>query len=490
VVDCFVQFFDLVLPREPLAVVRLMSHFLEARLAWSNGDGTPRAPREILRIEELQRQVALDRKSVVAGLRASCAARYLEPVELPRERGGGYGFRLKLDLERFTLDPGEFQGFYPVPTHRIKVPLAFFQTVVPQETLSVVKVVACIIRHTLGSIDNVGLEVGPAISQQKFVREMSMGRRQAILGVQGALARGYIRRYEQGSLASGRPSTYGLYWRQGQGALAYGGGPAALPVALEQALGREEREKGIREVGKRDQESGKKGSGGGEKGIGRMGKRDQDGGKKGSGAPVPTDLIKDLDLDLRSSSSGDPEEVRTPKPAADPDLFEAVRLVFPNGNPKLIRRFLDERPRYVGELLGLLARDELDPAFVRRFTRSSDPKWAVFHTLCTTGQALPRRPQPPAVRPRAAPVERDDWEGLDFAAKRARLLALWRQAAGWFLERPPEEAEELPIAEVLEAALRAGAPRAELEQIAFDDVNRRRGRPLGAPSEAPPGRAG
>ena len=488
VVDCFVQFFDLVLPREPLAVVRLVSHFLEERLAWSNPDGTARTPREILRLEDLARAVALDRKSILSGLRQACDARYLEPVELPPERGGGYGFRLKLDLERFTLAPDEFQGFYPVPTHRIKVPLAFFQAVVPQETLSVIKVVACIIRHTLGSVDNLGLAVVPAISQQKFVREMSMGRRQAILGVQGALARGYIRRYEQGSLASGRPSTYGLYWRRGANAVGYGA-PATLPVvALDQVLGKEEREKGIRELGKRDQEARKKGSGAWEKGIREPGKGDQEARKKGSGWAPPTDLIKDLDQ-IRSSSSHAPTEVRDDSRALSEEevfeIFQKVKSVFPNGNPQLIRRFLGVRPGYVAELIALLEADAIDPAFVRRFTRSADPKWAVFHTLCTTGQPVPKRP-PPSAPPRLAAraaAKEEDLAALPPAAQRERLSALWRQAVGLFLDAPPPEAEERALLDGLARALEEGQGSAEVERRLFDAIAARRGRPIGAADE-------
>src|SRR5438034_1361033 len=121
---------------------------------------------------------------------------------------------------------------------------------------------------------------------------MNMGRRQAIEGVQASLIRGYIRRVEQGSLESGRPSTFGLFWRSSDQALAW---PESQPEALSvvswnEAMGKRDQEdgkkgsggweKGIRRMGKRDQEDGKKGTGGWEKGIRRMGKRDQEDGTK------------------------------------------------------------------------------------------------------------------------------------------------------------------------------------------------------------------
>src|SRR6185503_5346382 len=142
-----------------------------------------------------------------AAIARAVEAHYIEPILAEHEAG----FRLKLDLSHFSLEEQSFRGFYPLPTHRIRVPLEFFTTVVPRETLATIKVVACIIRMTLGSVDNIGRpEVTPAISQQQFARRMNMGRRQAIQGVQSALVRGYICCLEQGSLERGRPSTYGL----------------------------------------------------------------------------------------------------------------------------------------------------------------------------------------------------------------------------------------------------------------------------------------
>ena len=231
----------------------------------------------MLTLADIDENVPLDRKSIRVALRRAIDERYLEPVRLPEEQGGAAGFRLKLDLSRFTVDEREFDGFYPLPTHRIRVPLEFFNTVVNEETLATVKVVACIIRLTLGSIDNLGQpNVAPAISQLQFVRRMNMGRRQAIQGVQAALSRSYIRRFEQGSLEQGRPSTYGLYWRRADQALSWPGQSTLEVVSMQAVMGKRDQA----DTGKRDQADGKKGSGGWEKGIRRMGKGIRQMGKR------------------------------------------------------------------------------------------------------------------------------------------------------------------------------------------------------------------
>jgi hypothetical protein len=481
VVDCFVQFFDYLLPRESLAVVRLVAHCLRERLAWCDADGAARAPREVVTLEELDEELDLDRKSVRTALARAVEGRYLEPVRLGSEEGGGTGFRIKLDLTRFTVEESQFDGFYPLPTHRIRVPLEFFTTVVGRETLATLKVVACIIRMTLGSVDNLGVEARPAIPQSEFVRRMDMGRRQAIEGVQTALIRGYIRRLEQGSLESGRPSTYGLFFRSQAQALGWPAERAELAVvSLGEALGKRDQE----ELGKRDQESGKKGSGEWEKGIRGVGKRDQGDGKKGSGdSQSDTDLIKDLDLRSERSSSANPPHhgKSASQEAAAAELYKLVRKRFPVGNPRLISEFIADRGAFVGEVLA--AFDDIDPAFIRRFTRSADPRWAAFHTCCKQGMLPPvkkRAERAPSSEERShesgeAPA---GWGALAGEARIEALLTLWEKTARLYAGPPGEEARA-EMARQLALSLARGETREALERFVVEDVARRRGRSIG-----------
>jgi hypothetical protein len=534
VVDCFQQFFDYVLPRESLAVVRLVAHCLRERLAWCDPDGTPRSPREVVPLSELDDELELDRKSVRAALERAVAARYLDPVLLPDEEGGGPGFRLRLDLSRFTLESHEFDGFYPLPTHRIRVPLEFFTTVVSQETLATIKVVACIIRMTLGSIDNLGRsDVSPAISQQQFVRRMNMGRRQAIQGVQAALVRGYIRRLEQGSLENGRPSTYGLFWRrvnahEGGQALTWPETSPTLPVvsldeALRSRLGKRDQVLGKKDqvpLGKRDQVPGKKGSGPWEKGIRSLGKRDQVPGKKGSGREIDNDLLKDPDLRSgrrSAASSGDPTVDPSPSPveqttlakaaaahyveSTPPEetpetrpeaarLFARVRARFPLGNTHLIGQFIAARGAFVGEVLDALV--TVDGAFLKRFTRSADPAWAAFHTCCQQGILPPSARSRPSARqakgdnapnapntPNTEDQAEAHWQGLSTEAKEGELVDLWRKVYAMYQGSAPDETTSGEVAAAIAERVRAGQGRAALEHWAFADVARRRGRAIG-----------
>jgi hypothetical protein len=297
-----------------------------------------------------------------------------------------------------------------------------------------------------------------------------MGRRQAIQGVQTALLRGYIRRLEQGSLENGRPSTYGLYWRSAQQAMGWPNPSTDFS-------------------GKRDQLQGKKGSAPGEKGISSRGKRDQLQGKRGSAPNSSLDLLEDLDQ-IRSSSSPPPRTpaVITVAPLGKEEaaaLFERVKREFPLGNNALIHRFIDHRGAFVDEVLQAIM--EVNPSFLRRFTKSSDPRWAAFHTCCTQGILPPRfRAKPAQEPPSESPLrqEDDEWSRLEARERLERLVALWSQTWRVYVDTPPSEEARREIELSLSEQLAAECSRAEFEEWIFRDIARRRGRSIG-PFECP-----
>jgi hypothetical protein len=213
-----------------------------------------------------------------------------------------------------------------------------------------------------------------------------------------------------------------------------------------------------------------------------VGKRDQERGKKGSGdSASDTDLIKDLDLRSERSSSAEYSEsckAETDE-AAEADLYKSVRKRFPVGNPRLIREFIAERGAFVGEVLSAFA--DVDPAFIRRFTRSADPNWAAFHTCCKQGMLPPtKRRAPERAPPREARAQGDEagWGALCGEARRAALLALWEKTARLYAG-PPGEAARAEIAAELERGLARGDSREALERFVVEDVARRRGRAIG-----------
>lgn len=165
-----------------------------------------------------------------------------------------------------------------------------------------------------------------------------------------------------------------------------------------------------------------------------------------------------------------------------------VRAIFPNGNPSLIRRFVEERPGYVAELTALFQADAIDPAFLRRFTRSADPRWAAFHTLCTSGQPPPVRPLPPEPIERRLERRAEDPEA-DFAAlsggeKRDELIALYRQGARLYLDARAGEPEPALVSR-LEAAIAQGEAKERLERTVFEALGEARGRPIGPAGGVP-----
>lgn len=157
-----------------------------------------------------------------------------------------------------------------------------------------------------------------------------------------------------------------------------------------------------------------------------------------------------------------------------------MRKRFPLGNPHLVGRFLAERGSFVGEVLDAL--DDVDAAFVKRFTRSADPLWAVFHTCCQQGILPPRRkPTRPASRTEGCEAARSDadqaeerrWQMLDADGKTAQLMRLWDQSCRLYLAELPDGDTRARITAALDLKLAEGATRADLEAWVLEDVRRR-----------------
>lgn len=151
---------------------------------------------------------------------------------------------------------------------------------------------------------------------------------------------------------------------------------------------------------------------------------------------------------------------------------------FPLGNAHLVHQFVQEKGSFVAEVLDAL--DDVDPAFVARFTRSADALWAVFHTCCKQGILPPRRPRPREAAPPprlAASHEESRWQSLSSDERVASLVELWRRTCHVYLGAS-QEPEEARVRAALERLVGERA-REALEQWVFEEVARLRGRPIG-----------
>ena len=125
-----------------------------------------------------------------------------------------YALRWATDNE-YHKNPEQFNGFFAGEGYRTPIPNSFFDSVVKQEALSVVKVVGTVLRHTVGYQNQFGgrRQVAP-LSYSYILKYTNLSDRTTLSqAIQHAIATGYIRCVQKGGIdsqtvATPHPSTY------------------------------------------------------------------------------------------------------------------------------------------------------------------------------------------------------------------------------------------------------------------------------------------
>jgi hypothetical protein len=223
---CPNQFFDLCLTSKSRGVVRVVSYVLRQTLGWLNSDGEPISQDIQVSYKDLIEKAGVSKGAIPKALQQAAALSFIECTrEGWAKRNGGPGqsaqFRLRWDerplyLKSFT----EFNGFYTGDGHRTPVPNAFFDELIPNETLGVIKVVGAIIRHTIGYRNQFGgRRTQTPLSLTDLQRHTQISGRQIITeAIQHAHDVGYIQRVSAGKFTH-RPkeqskAVYAIRWLQ------------------------------------------------------------------------------------------------------------------------------------------------------------------------------------------------------------------------------------------------------------------------------------
>lgn len=244
---CPNQFFDLVLPHFSRGVVRLVGYILYRTFAWSGRDGRPLSEQHPISYRELIEQAGISRGALRRAIDEAVQANLIQRVRHGRAACASAAaessvFELKWHDGEYTADPARFQGFFEGAGNRTHIPNQFFTRLLPQEPLSVLKVVGSIIRFSIGFEVKRGFRRQQvALSYAAIQRYCRIGSRQDLAhALQHALASNFIEQVEAGCFDpnAGRTSkaaTYGLRWVTDAGA-ARVGGSKSVPV-MNQSLG-------------------------------------------------------------------------------------------------------------------------------------------------------------------------------------------------------------------------------------------------------------
>lgn len=219
------QFFDVVLRRGSRGAVRLVAYLLRKTLGWCDAEGKPQEPEVVVSYRELEERAGIGHSRIAEAIRECLDACYIVQVRVgqPDRKGEAavtacYALRWD-EREEYVTDPVRFRGFYAGNGNLTYIPNQFFDHLVPQEPLSVVKVVGAVIRNTIGYQTRFGFRRQQVrLSITDLERITRLNRDTVRLALQDAFSRNYVSRLNAGVFdpnggKESRPATYGIRWQ-------------------------------------------------------------------------------------------------------------------------------------------------------------------------------------------------------------------------------------------------------------------------------------
>ena len=220
-VYCPNQFLDQCATQYDRGVVRLVGHILHQTLRWLDEDGRPVKQDIAVSFDRIINEAGVSRGAIRQSVDQALQAAFINCVQQPlanrRGQTGRVGeYSLCWD-DRFAKDQTEFRGFYAGEGRRSPVPHEFFTQVVPRESLGVIRVVAAVVRHTIGYSNQFGgRRLKAPLSYTMLQRYTRLSSSTLAEALRTATAHGYITPVEPGTFAADRraqkATSYSLRW--------------------------------------------------------------------------------------------------------------------------------------------------------------------------------------------------------------------------------------------------------------------------------------
>lgn len=221
------QFFDVCLPHSSRGVVRLVGYLIRMTLGWCDSEGNPREEQIVVSHHDLIARAGISRDQVRLALDEAVASHFVDCVQAGQantagEAGHSACYQLRWDqVPEYRKRPAEFDGFFEGDGNRTDIPNQFFDVVVPNEPLSVIKVVGAIVRFSIGFQAKHGRRRQRAtLSYQEIQNYARIASRDVLAqAIRTALDHQYIVRIEAGVFSPDaterRPAVYALHWADG-----------------------------------------------------------------------------------------------------------------------------------------------------------------------------------------------------------------------------------------------------------------------------------
>jgi hypothetical protein len=150
------QFFDVCLRYNSRGVVRLVAYLIRQTLGWCDANGNPLHERVRVSYRELVDKAGISRGLIRKSLDEAIGSHFIECVQSGKaataySKGENAHYQLRWDSRsEYIKDPTDFRGFFEGEGNRTDIPNQFFDCVIPNEPLSIIKVVGSIIRFSIG----------------------------------------------------------------------------------------------------------------------------------------------------------------------------------------------------------------------------------------------------------------------------------------------------------------------------------------------------
>lgn len=221
---CPNQFFDVCLPHSSRGTVRLVAYLLKRTLGWLDTGGNPVKQEISASYREIMSEAGISRGAIREAIDEAIASEFIHCIQPGRANSGNEAarrgsFGLRWDTRNtYARDRNSFEGFFVGEGHRTPIPNAFFERVVPQEPLAVVKIVGTVLRHTVGYQNQFGGRRSEApLSYTYIQRYAAMADRSTLSqAIRHALDIGYICRVDEGAFGSWsterKAASYAVRW--------------------------------------------------------------------------------------------------------------------------------------------------------------------------------------------------------------------------------------------------------------------------------------